>query len=298
MGHILPGFFFIVLGLWGAYSLLIRYYRSRYNRHVDKFRANLSYPCQSGCLSKLPLEGIIKVLVTIIATIGELATAFEDGKWTYFNNAQHISMYAFFCLNGIVDILFFYKVNIPSGMDYATGFLAYIVEAIIFSNHLHGRTHMDTMLHTLLIYLVYGCIISVALEARYRDSILIALNRCFFSILQGSWLFQISFILYPFGAATWDQEDHDQLMMVTVIYSWHFAGAFLTLLALLFIVSKIARRHAPIDVSDVRNGIQYQKVDLNNLSDGDDAKQRKLKQPNGTTALKSAFVLDSSEDEL
>ena len=59
-------------------------------------------------------------------------------------------MYAFFCLNGIVDIMLFYKVNLPTGMDYATGFLAYVVEAIIFSNHLHGRTHMDTTVGTYL----------------------------------------------------------------------------------------------------------------------------------------------------
>lgn len=73
-----------------------------------------------------------------------------------------------------------------------------------------------------LVYTVASCCICVALEARYRENVTIALARTYFTLLQGTWFFQVGFILYPPGSmARWDMEDHEQMMIVTMIYSWY-----------------------------------------------------------------------------
>ena len=45
-----------------------RFYRSRYNRHVDKYTSTASFPC--ACLSKLPVEGLVKIVGTTVGIIG------------------------------------------------------------------------------------------------------------------------------------------------------------------------------------------------------------------------------------
>lgn len=41
--------------------------------------------------------------------------------------------------------MYFYKVNLPEGLDYASALIAFVMEGLLFANHLHGRTHMDVM---------------------------------------------------------------------------------------------------------------------------------------------------------
>lgn len=46
---------------------------------------------------------------------------------------------------GVVDLLYFYKVNLPPNLDYASAFIAYCIEGLLFAYHLHGRTPLDVM---------------------------------------------------------------------------------------------------------------------------------------------------------
>ncbi len=49
---------------------------------------------------------------------------------------------------GVVDVLYFYKVDLPPDLDYAAAFLAFGIEGFLFGNHLHGRSHMDVMVRS------------------------------------------------------------------------------------------------------------------------------------------------------
>lgn len=45
-----------------------------------------------------------------------------------------------------MDIIYFYKIiDMPPDLDYASAFIAFTMEGLLFANHLHGRTHMDVM---------------------------------------------------------------------------------------------------------------------------------------------------------
>jgi len=80
---------------------------------------------------------------SVVSFLGETITGFENGQFVHYGNAQHITMFFFFGLNGIVDIIMFYTNFLPKKLDYLTASLGFAVEAFLFANHLHGRSSMD-----------------------------------------------------------------------------------------------------------------------------------------------------------
>lgn len=245
MGHILPGSFFFGFGLWWVYNIFFRYFlclrgggsggggvggvggvggggknwRRRY-RSTPTF--------SSPCCSNVPLEAFFKIAVTAIGITGEFATAFKNGKFTHLNNAQHMTMYFFFGLNGVMDLALHYRLPLPPDVDYASAALAFLAEGVLFYYHLHGRTHMDIQVHMFLFYLIMCCAVSTIAELCRKSSVLPALCRAFFTLYQGTWFVQVAFILYPpLGMPKWNEDDHDQMMIVTLIFCWHGALIFI-----------------------------------------------------------------------
>ena len=152
----------------------------------------------------------------------------------------------------------------------------------------------EMQIHTFLLYAIIGCVVCVALEAKYRDNIVVAIGRCYFTLLQGTWFYHIGFILYPPpGIAPYDGEDHIQMMEVTTIFSWHFAGAMAFVFFMIIVVGKLTKRSA---LKDPRNAIQYQKIGMSTMkTNGVSAETRPITS-NGS-ALRHAFN-ESSEDEV
>lgn len=86
--------------------------------------------------------------------VGEFYTGFRDGRWVNWGNGQHMTMFLFFSINGIVDILYHKKWDLPPKLDYITAALAFFVEAFIFYFHLKGRPDMDIMVRLSSLYSV------------------------------------------------------------------------------------------------------------------------------------------------
>jgi hypothetical protein len=175
------------------------------------------------------MESLCKVIAVSIGIAGEFVTGFKNGHWAYMGNAQHITMFFFFGLNGVVDLLQYKKWDLPPKLDYISAALAFAVEGFLFYFHLHGRSHMDVQVHMFLFYTVVGCVLSTLLEMVHPHNVILALCRTFFTLLQGTWFFQIGFILYPPIGDQWDEEDHEQMMVITLIFTWHLAALLATM---------------------------------------------------------------------
>jgi len=96
---------------------------------------------------------------------------------------------------------------------------------------------------------------------------------------------------------SWDQEDHEQMMVVTVIYSWHYAIAAIVMFMGMIIVNQLVKRGVLSSIpaeNVVRNDIQYQKIGMTNL--GSSEETRSIAGSNGS-ALRQAFN-ETSEDEV
>lgn len=202
-----------------------------------KFRSTAIYNCSCLCgkLKDWPIEAAVKLIFVTVGFAGEIYTGFSaEGHFVNLGNGQHATMFFFFGLSGVIDILLYFKVPLPPDMDYIAGILAFICEYVLFKFHLHGRTDLDVLLHTLLIYTIAASILAMLAELKYRDNILCALARSYFTLLQGTWFWQVGWILYPpfKHSFHWDQEDHEQMMIATMIFAWHGAVDFLLVLSI------------------------------------------------------------------
>lgn len=222
-----------------------RYYlsKSRNSRFTSTATFNCTFLC--GRFKNWPLEAYFKLICIGIGFFLEIWTGFsKDWRFVNLGNGQHATMFFFFGLTGVVDIMIYHKCSLPPDMDYVSIILAVIVEFVLFKFHLHGRKDLDVLLHTLLIYAIAAGIIAIAMELKYRNNILCALSRAYFTILQGTWFWQVGWILYPpfESSYKWDLEDHDQMMIATMIFAWHAAFDLLTMLAIGGVVSLVHRK--------------------------------------------------------
>lgn len=91
-------------------------------------------------------------------------------------------------------------------------------------NHTHGRDMLDIFVHQLLVLAIFVTGLIAFLELFIRTSITVELLRTSFIFLQGSWFWQIGFVLYPpSGGPAWDTMDHNNVMFLTICFCWHYA---------------------------------------------------------------------------
>ncbi|XP_036397172.1 transmembrane protein 45A-like [Megalops cyprinoides] len=243
-GHALPGTLFLIVGLWwaGKFSL---WYATRRNKGAGRLTSRAA---------QRRLEVIEGSVILSFSMIGMLAEQFAVGgprlhlydyasqHWDQLMNWQHATMYLFFGLAGAVSLTVHATEAAPLALDRMMLGIAFFTEGFLFLYHLHGRTMLDVHVHQLLLYAIFGGALTAFLEVFHRGNVLLELLRATLCLLQGSWFWQIGFVLYPpSGPAEWDQKDHNNMMFITMCYCWHFAFALLTVTVVYCTVSWVVR---------------------------------------------------------
>ncbi|MGH0145044.1 UNVERIFIED_CONTAM: hypothetical protein FKN15_014503 [Acipenser sinensis] len=205
---------------------------------------------------------------------------YEDKHWDHLMNWQHATMYLFFGISAAVSITVHTTGVVPIAFDRLLLAIAVFVEGFLFYYHLHGRLMLDVHVHQLLLFAIFGGALTIFLEVFFRGNILLELLRCSLCLLQGSWLWQIGFVLYPPSSfPEWDSMDHNNMMFITMCYCWHYAFALLTVAAIFTIISCAARfervdEHSSVTASVVTTTNQGQQRRL--VNSPVERKQRKI----------------------
>lgn len=255
MGHFLPGGFFVMFATWWTFSCLHRFYRARY-RKGSAFHSTLTFPCVCCCnfLSRYQLEGFFKLLFCSVGLAGEIITGWRNGEFVLVGNKQHATMFAFFGISGVIDILMHHGAPLPKSTDYVFNLLCFAVEGLLFMFHLHGRSMLDKAIHHILVYVIWCCVLSTLIEIRFRRNIIVSLSRCFFVMLQGTWFIQVGSILYPpFKGKKWNGDSHEDIMIATIIFAWHMFFIFLFMSIVAIVMARIHSRGAPMDSLETPN---------------------------------------------
>lgn len=255
-GHALPGSFFLIAGLWWAvkYSL---WYTTRRNKSAGAGRITTR-----ALQHRLEItEGAVTLCFSLIGILGEQFAAggpkfqlydYSTQHWYQLMNWQHTTMYLFFAIAGATSLTVHSIDGAPLALDRLLLGLALFNEGFLFLYHLHGRDMLDVHVHMLLLYAVFGGAVICLLEVFHRGNILLELLRAALCLLQGSWFWQIAFVLYPPSEVTWDLSDHNNMMFITMCYSWHLAFALLTVAAahttVLCVVRSKLRRMPPMEM--------------------------------------------------
>lgn len=235
-GHALPGSFFVIGGLWwtGKYSFW----------HVTRRNKSLGAGRLASKMAQRRLEVLEAAIMLFFSVVGMLAEQFAadgprlhlyvapESRWNDLMNWQHATMYLFFALAGAASLAVHATDAAPLALDRLALAIAFFSEGFLFLYHLHGRSMLDVHVHQMLLYAVFGQTLVVFLEVFHRGNVSLELLRSALCLLQGSWFWQIGYVLYPPSGAQWDLTDHNNMMFVTMCFCWHLAASMLTVGAL------------------------------------------------------------------
>lgn len=225
IGHVFPGVALSMLAFWWLINILKRYHQSK--QKGIPFRSSPTYKCSCPCvrLNNYEVEGAIKLVICSVGAFGEIFNAFEDGKFKYYGNGQHATMFTSFAISGLLDLLRHHKFPVEEEASYAMTALCLAVEGILFKYHLHKRDEIDTLIHMLMIYTIFCNMLAVLAEIRFRNSLLACVSKCYFLLLQGAWFVAVGFIIYnPIKMPKWDPERHEDFLLATMMFTWHALG--------------------------------------------------------------------------
>lgn len=266
LGHAVPGAMFLLLSIWWFLGSLLR---SRNNLSTFSRRGLLRssgssnetltsrqsttvwYPCPGKTLSKVPLEPIVKVLLGVGGVLGEL---FFDGSWTlldkdgefiaeHINNHSHTAMYCFFGLSGVVDLVMWSSAMpaLPPKFDFMIMSACFWIEGLLFYFHLKEQSEISVRLHIILyivIFVTAAAFLADVFLTQHQS--LFALMRAILLGIQGSWFFQIAFVLY--GPKPWKNAQRN-VEFLAIAFAWHLFIFISVALALCVAFHRFCRKN-------------------------------------------------------
>ncbi|BFZ10162.1 hypothetical protein BsWGS_13201 [Bradybaena similaris] len=257
-GHLLPGSLFFLYGLWWAVGAIKRYLVCR--RAGTRYISSATFACPWACgrCGSWPIESIVKIALSSFGMLAEITFNLPHPNMGI---VQHATMYFFFTISGVVDLLIYFGAPLPPGADYISVALAFLVEGLLFANHLHERAVLDVKIHLLLVYVVFVTVLVVLMEARIQRSALLTLARSYLLMLQGTWFWGVGIILYGHGEnnTAWKLDNPMDAMQATIYFSWHCAAHFILLVLLVTIMSRCYR----VQRDPFRNGADLPLAELN-----------------------------------
>uniref|UniRef100_A0A3Q3X136 Transmembrane protein 45B n=1 Tax=Mola mola TaxID=94237 RepID=A0A3Q3X136_MOLML len=219
-GHAIPGTFFLFYGFWLTVKYILQHYWRRNQpkgRHIMPTFLKRMEQFEAGIVIFASFVGI---MVEQFVESGPHAHLYDKGQnsWVKLMNWQHSTMYLFFGIFGIVLAVVTASKSLPVGVDRLALSIALFVEGFLFYYHVHNRPILDAHIHSLLLVAVFVGSASTMLELFIRDNIILELfGGCMF-ILQGSWFYQVAFVLFPPSGPVWDLTLHDNIMFITMCF--------------------------------------------------------------------------------
>ncbi|KAM5280750.1 transmembrane protein 45A [Ctenodactylus gundi] len=263
LGHALPGTFFVIMGLWWSTKSILKYIFKKQKRSHDFGPKALIRRAEI-------LEGIVIISMSLIGMAGEqfipggpYLTLYKEGHWNQLLGWHHFTMYFFFGLLGVANILCFTTSSLPVSLTKLMLSNALFVETFVFQNHTHGREMLDIFIHQLLVLVTFLAGVVAFMEFLTRNNLLLEILRSSLILLQGSWFWQIGFVLYPpSGAPAWDLADHDNRVFLTICFCWHYALTYVIIggnyTFVTWLVKSRLRSLCPTEVGLLKNAEQEQ----------------------------------------
>lgn len=260
-GHVVPGIFFIIYGLWWIIATLWLYLTQKYQvkqqkRFFDAENISKRSYIPLCLLPQWPVEPVLKIF---FASLGVFVEEFltmvpnDDGigehvgfkVWSLHNEIDgsfapqaklhHITMYSCFMVSGIVDLLSL-CIQYPKHTSKLFLTLAFFVEAFVFYYHTkgdHDRSQLEVLMHELLVISIGVCVLFAGLRMVQSSSILINGGLALGITLQGTWFIEVGIVI--FGPTKWE-DAHNNSMFIVACFMWHFMCIGVGMLILLTVM--------------------------------------------------------------
>lgn len=193
-GYVIPGVVFLVFGLKWLVEVILEpsldTERSGREMALESRRRSIRRKLFCCRLKGLPAEGIIKLSIAGTAMAGSILIAYPHNQLQKMSDVLYATIYVFFAISGLVDVLVFYSPDsMPLGIENFGLCLSFIIEGLVFHLNLFNESFMFQHTHILLISTIYATAFILLVEVIYPQSIT-KLARVFLTILHGSWYIQ------------------------------------------------------------------------------------------------------------
>jgi hypothetical protein len=262
------GVFLILFALWWHINNCIRFLKSfasetneKTKQQSIKFQGSTTYPCSclpGKTLRQIPLESILKILITSIHFSIELITGYYPTPTPHLGdeNAHHTAMLFGFFLGAWVEILVYYKFPLPKRITQVMGFLAFAIEGLMMVFHLHARSMIDAHIHQLLGLTIVCSMIGAIGECFDPNNFWFIIARSFFALTQGTWFIQAAYVLWPQTTNSlflWDPESHRSVSLLTMSFAYHLAGNAFILIIIYLLVHRFIPSRVKLDIDEIED---------------------------------------------
>ena len=282
-GHLLGSLFLVIQGLWWIFLSIWYHLQSKQKSSKKRSTVRISETVQSialktGCSKSwipqpfypnIPIEPIAKIISTGIGILGETFLTLEVEKddmprrlefhpFRIFNSSgdfiqvakfQHVTMYGGFTLSGVIDILIL-VVSFPQDTSPLFFTLAFMCQGVLFWFHI-GHSVLNATYHKLHLVIIILCIIFAYLRTYHIKSFLVNLALGCSILLQGTWFFQPTFLVFKDGEVFWELHKitppseklkHMVPMYLSAVFTWHLMTVAVTVLILWSIIYFIVNK--------------------------------------------------------
>ncbi|KAM9582706.1 transmembrane epididymal protein 1A-like [Trichechus inunguis] len=233
-GHLLPGMFFLFYSLY--YSVLVSLALLRGQRLLK-----LPLPPREKRGQRwwqlVPLEGVVKVVITTAGIIPEFfyppgenrltMVDWEDPRrpFIFKDNWQHVTMYGFFLLSGVVDIVSqSCQAQQKLKLERAAEALAFHVLVLLMATHIENKSTLEIRVHILFMVPAFLVALVLTTEVWFPDQPTLWVLKTWMGLVLSSWLLQLCVLMYaPPSGQPWRADSPEDLAFLTIFFCWHLA---------------------------------------------------------------------------
>lgn len=232
-GHLLPGVGFFMFAVY--YSLLTSLALLRKQtvlKHPLLPRKLLGHRlcCQ------VSYEAVTKVIVPSFGIFGEYfyplgvnrlkMIDWKDPRrlFIFKDNWQHVTMFGFFILSGVVDIVSqAQRARWSVKLERAAEALAFYVLILLMITHIENKNALEIRVHLLLLLPSFLLALVLTVEIWVPDSASLWILKSWMGLVLSTWMMQICEMYIPFTGQPWRTDNPMDLAFLTIFFCWHLA---------------------------------------------------------------------------
>ncbi|XP_052013989.1 transmembrane epididymal protein 1A-like [Apodemus sylvaticus] len=233
VGHLLPGvglLAFAVYYSWLTSLALLR--KQMVLKHPLLPRKLLG----RRLFGQISYEAMVKVVVSALGILGEYfyplgvnrlkMIDWKDPRrlFVFKDNWQHVTMFGFFFLSGIVDIVSHAQpARWSVKLERAAEALAFYVLVLLMITHIENKGALEIRVHLLLLLPAFLIALVLTVEIWVPDNAPLWVIKSWMGLVLSTWMLQICEMYIPFTGQPWKAENPMDLAFVTIFFCWHMA---------------------------------------------------------------------------
>ncbi|XP_004640856.1 transmembrane epididymal protein 1A-like [Octodon degus] len=210
------------------------------------------------------VEGVVKVALTFTGILGELfyppgvnRTRLVDWEapqrpFLFKESWQHITMYSFFMLSGVVDIVSQrHLARQNERLEQAAEALAFYMVVLLMATHIENRGSVEVRVHQLFMLPTFLVALVLSIEVWVPSQPTLWVLKTWMGLVLSSWLLQLCVVLYtPPSGQHWRGDSTEDMAFLTTFFCWHL-GLMALLLAAVYGLCSLWLRHCSSGVGSL-----------------------------------------------